>query len=80
MSTEIIVAILSLIGTAVGSLAGIMTANKLVLYRLEQLEKKVAAHNNLIDRMYGAEKDIALVKDDLKATNNRIDDLKKQGD
>ena len=41
MSTEIIVALLSLLGTAIGSLAGIMAANKLVVYRIEQLEKKV---------------------------------------
>ena len=37
MNTEIIIGLLSLAGTALGSLAGIMTANKLVMYRLEQL-------------------------------------------
>ena len=41
MSTEIIVALLSLLGTAIGSLAGIMAANKLVVYRIEQLEKRL---------------------------------------
>ena len=43
---EIVVAICSLIGTLVGSLAGIMTANKLTTYRIEQLEEKVKKHNN----------------------------------
>ena len=75
MSTEIIVGLLSLIGTAIGSIAGIMTANKLVVYRLEQLEKKVQAHNNLIDRTYELEKQTSLIQEDLKVANHRIDDL-----
>lgn len=75
MPTEIIVGLLSLIGTAIGSIAGIMTANKLVVYRLEQLEKKVQAHNNLIDRTYELEKQTSLIQEDLKVANHRIDDL-----
>lgn len=55
MDSNILVAILSLLGTGVGSLAGILTANKLVNYRLQQLENKVNAHNNLIDRTYKLE-------------------------
>lgn len=47
----IIVGALSLIGTLFGSIAGIMTANKLSTYRIEQLEKKVDAHNNLYNRV-----------------------------
>lgn len=75
MPTEIIVGLLSLIGTAVGSIAGIMTSNKLVVYRLEQLEKKVQAHNNLIDRTYELEKQTSIIQEDLKVANHRIDDL-----
>lgn len=55
MGTEIIVAGFSLAGTLMGSLAGIMTANKLTTYRIEQLEKKVEKHNNLSDRMIKVE-------------------------
>lgn len=55
MNTEILVAGFSLIGTLVGSLTGIMTANKLTTYRIEQLEKKVEKHNNLSDRMIKVE-------------------------
>lgn len=55
MSDTVIVAILSLLGTCFGSIAGIRQANKLVLYRLEQLETKVNKHNNLIERMYQVE-------------------------
>ena len=41
----IIVGVLSLVGTLIGTIAGIMTAQKLTVYRIDQLEKKV-------DKMY----------------------------
>ena len=52
MSDTIIVALLSLVGTVVGSGLGVITSQKLTQYRLEQLEKKVQAHNNLVERTY----------------------------
>lgn len=51
MSETIIVAILALLGTLGGSWAGVRQSNKLVCYRIEQLEAKVQKHNNLIERM-----------------------------
>jgi len=55
LDNTVIVALLSLAGTAIGSVAGIMAANKMAMYRIEQLEKKVAQHNSLVDRMYKLE-------------------------
>ena len=55
MPETIIVALISLAGTAIGSVAGILTANKLTVYRIEQLEKKVDKHNNMIERTYKLE-------------------------
>lgn len=75
MTETIIVGILSLIGTLVGSLGGILAANKLVVYRIEQLEKKVEKHNNVIERVYKLEKDDAVIKEEIKVANHRIDDL-----
>lgn len=66
MSEAIIVAVLSLVGTIVGSLLGILAANKLVQYRLEQLEKKVEQHNNLVERMYNLEKKVAVDEEELE--------------
>ncbi|MBR6102441.1 MAG: hypothetical protein IKP95_08440 [Ruminococcus sp.] len=54
MTSEIIVALLSLIGTFLGTFSGI----RLVTYRLEQLERRVEKHNSVIERMALAEKDI----------------------
>ena len=66
MSETIIVAILSLLGTLVGSLCGILTANRLTNYRIEQLEKKVEKHNNVIERVYLLEKNEAVIEEELE--------------
>ena len=55
MSAEIIIAGLSLLGTLAGTAGGIIVSGKLVNYRIEQLEKKVEKHNNLITRTFRLE-------------------------
>lgn len=55
MATEIWVAILSLVGTLIGTLGGILVTNKLTTYRIEKLEQKVDKHNNLVERTYKLE-------------------------
>ena len=55
LDATIVVALLSLAGTLIGSFGGILAANKLTNYRIEQLEAKVNKHNNVIERMYKLE-------------------------
>lgn len=74
---EIWVAVIALIGTLVGSGGGILIANKLVNYRLEQLEKKVDKHNCVIERTYKLEERCAIAENDIKVANHRIADLEK---
>lgn len=69
ISPEIIVGILSLVGTLCGTFAGIITSTKLTAYRIEQLEKKVEKHNSVVERT-------ALLERDLKAVWHNIDELK----
>lgn len=64
MSETLLIACLSLFGTLGGSFLGVLASNKLMNYRIEQLEKKVDKHNNLIDRMYRCEEDILLLQKD----------------
>ena len=59
MDASVMVALLSLAGTLAGSLFGVLAANRLVTYRLEQLERKVDRHNTLVERMALVEKDVA---------------------
>ena len=71
MTETVIVAILSLIGTLVGSLFGILTANKLTNYRIEQLEKKVEKHNSVIERVYKLEKHEAVIEEEIDHLKQR---------
>jgi len=58
MSPEVLVAVLSFAGTVIGSIVGIMTANKLTAYRLDRLEKTVEKHNDVIERVILVERDV----------------------
>lgn len=66
MTAEIIVGVLSLCGTGMGTLAGIVTSSKLTNYRLEQLEEKVNKHNNVIERVFNLEKENAIQNEKIK--------------
>lgn len=55
MSDPIIVSLIGLAGSGIGSLIGVMASSKLTQYRIEQLEKRVSAHNNLVERTYRLE-------------------------
>lgn len=70
MHAEITVALLSLAGTTIGSIAGIMAANKLTTYRIDELEKKVDKHNELIER-------VTILEQNEKAQWMRIDDIRE---
>lgn len=74
----IVVALIGLAGSAIGSLVGILTSSKLTNYRLEQLEKRVQAHNNLIERTYKLEERTELQEEKIKVANHRIEDLENE--
>ena len=78
MSENIIVALITLGGSGIGSLIGIIVSSRLTAYRLEQLEKKVDKHNGLIERTYRLEEKCALLDEKIKVSNHRIDDLERE--
>ena len=78
MPSEIVVGLLSLAGTLIGSIAGIIASNKLTLYRIDQLEKKVDKHNNIIERTYKLEENQAVIEEQIKVANHRISDLESR--
>lgn len=75
MTEGILIALIGLTGSAIGSLCGVMVSAKLTQYRLEQLEKKVQAHNNLIDRTYHLESQGDVIEEQIKVINHRLADL-----
>lgn len=78
MPSEVIVGILSLAGTVIGTFSGIMTANRLTNYRIEQLEKKVDKHNTVIERVFKLEGEMDTVDERIKVANHRIEDLEQE--
>ena len=62
--------------TAILGFLGTYLSNRkqaaLIAYRLEELEKKVNKHNNLIERMYIAEGNIVELQHDVKDMKGRI--------
>lgn len=52
-------------------------SNNIIVYRLEQLEKKMTLHNNVIERVYALEKDVDINKEKISVANHRIDDLER---
>ena len=75
MNDVVFVALISLIGTIVGTFGGILTSSKLTNYRIEQLEKKVEKHNGVVERTYKLEKEQEVEEEKLKVINNRLKDL-----
>lgn len=75
MTTEIVVGVLSLCGTGMGTLAGIVTSSKLTNYRLEQLEEKVNKHNNVIERVFNLEKENAIQNEKIKELEKKQEEV-----
>ena len=78
MHSEVLIALFSLLGTLAGTFGGIMKANQMTNYRIEQLEKKQDKYNNIIARTYKLEgqveensHDIKEIKSCLKTYNSK---------
>lgn len=72
---EVIIAAFALAGTLGGSYMANKKTTALIAYRLEQLEKKVNKHNEVIERTYQLEKRVEIDEEKLRVANHRIDDL-----
>ena len=81
MSETIIVALITGGLALAGTLGGSYLANKksaaLIAYRLEQLEAKVQAHNNVIERTYRLEQHNEVQDEKIAVANHRIEDLER---
>lgn len=71
MNEAVLIALITLGGSGIGSLCGIVISSRLTTYRLEQLEKKVDKHNTVIERTY-------ILEEQMKVANHRIGDLEKE--
>ena len=67
MSDAVIVGLLSLAGTFLGTYSGL----RLMAYRIEQLEKRVEKHNQFAERL-------PVLEEQQKVTNHRLTDLENK--
>jgi len=78
MTDAIMVAVLSLCGTLFGSIAGIITANRLTNYRIEELERKVEKHNTVVERVAILERDEQTQWKRLDEMRSVMEDIRKE--
>jgi len=69
----VLVALLSLAGTLIGTLGGILVSSKLTNFRLEQLENKVDKHNNFAEK-------IPVLQEQIRGLSDRLEDLERRSD
>ena len=68
---SVLVALLSLAGTLIGTLGGILVSSKLTNFRLEQLENKVDKHNNFAEK-------IPVLQEQIRGLSDRLEDLERR--
>lgn len=78
MNEAVTVALIGLAGSGMGSVLGVLASAKLTSYRLEQLEKRVQAHDNLIERTYKLEERTELQDEKLRSAARRLESLERK--
>ena len=71
MTPEVLHALINAASVILSGLIAAIVSNKLMAYRIEQLEKKVDKHNSVIDRTYHLEAQVEVFE-------NEIDNLKNK--
>lgn len=74
-TTTVIVGFLSFLGTMSGAYYGNKKSAALMGYRLQELEKKVDKHNQVIERTYKLEETAAILEEKIRGANHRLDDM-----
>ncbi len=71
MNETVVIALISFVGTCIGTVGGILASSKLVNFRLSELEERVNKHNNIIERTYILEGKMTEAEHDIRDLKNR---------
>lgn len=71
MTPEVLNALISAIAVILSGLISAIVSNKLMAYRIEQLEKKVDKHNSVIDRTYHLEAEVEVIENEIGNLKNK---------
>lgn len=75
MDTSVLVAIIALVGTVTGSISGIMIANRLSNYRIEQLEIKLDKYITNQDKL---KEKVLVLEQTVIALTDKLEDMDLQ--
>lgn len=78
MSEAITVAIVTGVITLIGTISSNHMTHSKTMYRIDELEKKVEKHNNLVERMYIAEGEIKVLEEKQRDLDGDLTDLKRK--
>ena len=71
MNPEVLHALINAVSVIVSGLIAAIVSNKLMAYRIEQLEKKVDKHNSVIDRTYHLEAQVEVLENEVENLKNK---------
>ncbi len=54
------------------------STRNLIEYKIDELSKRVDKHNSVIERVYKLEQDEAVIEEQIKVANHRIEDLEQK--
>jgi hypothetical protein len=75
---EMWTALFTVLGTAIGTFGGIVTSNKLTQYRIQQLEKKVERHNDVVNRTFVLEREVKSVWHNIDEIKDGVERIKER--
>lgn len=78
MSDAVLVALIGGGGSLVGAFVGAISSSRLTNYRIQELEKKVDKHNNVIERVFKLEERTEVQEEKIAVANHRIADLETE--
>lgn len=79
MTEAIVVALITGGITLAGTVISNMLNHSKTIYRIDQLEKKVEKHNNLVERMYIAEGQIKVLEEKQKDLDSDFERMVRNG-
>ena len=76
MTEAVVVALITGTLTLIGTISSNHMTHSKTMYRIDQLEKKVEKHNNLVERMYVCEGELKVLGEKQKDLDGDLAELK----
>jgi len=78
MNESIVIALIGIVPSVLVAIVSIVSNNAIVKVKIEELEKHVNKHNQIVERTYTLERDLATYWSKYDELKNRIEKLEKK--